>query len=594
MAGKANVLKQLFIQIGLIGAKTAIKDLTKVEKQTDKAGASAKKAVGKTNALSDGLKKAGISADKTSKKFEKFKGAIGGIVKGIKIVLWPLRMLVKGIAKVGSSILRVIEIAAGIQLSNLVSRAAQGIRGFVSSSIGLAEEEETVRETLRQSFRVQGKGGFVDKFLKIISRISREFGTDATKLAKAFQGTVIPIGKLARVAEVVAKFGIIRPDKDSGIIQRQIGQLLSAGSLEETLKDLAPQLRALKEDERISRGLEVLEKQLKNVTVQDNKTKGFVERQLKARTAELKRTFGRPIVKVLGEIFGELLASNTRASLTDTGTAIAKVIRTFWTAIGGSDLEPIFNKVDKFLSGAIRWIGVLSKDIFDFFTGAPSALQQVFFPDMDPKDIGFGDIAGRLGQALSDVVKEATGGFIELDKVAGAIFGFFEATKKFFIDVVKGLVDIKDSIQNFSIFGGGVKTAGAGGSGEKPTEEGKGFWDTVVDFGKGALKNFSDNIGDFGKGGMIPLPEENEANPIDGIRRRLEDFQRRGSKGNKERLDDSLERNFPTDGNPDPNDQGAVNNFNTNIKITTQQPANVVRNQLANQMALIGNQGRLA
>ena len=48
---------------------------------------------------------------------------------------------------------------------------------------------------------------------------------------------------------------------------------------------------------------------------------------------------------------------------------------------------------------------------------------------------------------------------------------------------------------------------------------------------------------------------------------------------------DGLRPNIP--------DQGAVN-FNTNIQIATQQPATTVRNQLANQMALIGNQGRTA
>jgi len=575
LAGKANVLKQLFIQIGLIGAKTAIKDLTNFEKKTDQTGESAQKATTKTNRFSDSLGGLGMAAKNTGSLLKRLGGPImTGLTFGLRGAFSALKMVGRAIKGIGSSLLRVIEIAAGIQLSNLLGRAAQGIRGFATSSFGLAQEEESVRETLKQSFRVQGKGGAVDSFLKTIDRLGSKFGVDIVGLAKAFQGTVIPIKKLARVAEIVAKFGVIRPDKDPGIIARQIGQLLAVGSLEETLKDLAPQLRGLKEEERISKGLAVLEKQLENVTTLGNKTFGFRSQQLKNRFNELKRTFGRPIVKVLGEIFGELLASNTRANLTNTGSAVAQVIRTFWNAIGGGSLAPLINKLDKALSFGIKWFGIASKDIFDFLTGAPSAIQKIFFPGQDPKKLGFADLLS----VIAELIKDATSGWVDLVAIGKGAVAFFDGATAFFSDVLTGLESIRQEIQDFSINPFSTKSS-------KPNET------------KGAFSGFGLNPDEADEMKRFLKGMKSGQNPIDATNDKLLEEQKMKERFNSLPQDDqdlinSSKRSKFAE--PDKADQGAVNNFNTDIKITTQQPANVVRNQLANQMALIGNQGRLA
>jgi len=540
-SNKKNTLKELFIKIGLIGAKEATKDLKKLDKATEESGKEAKKAGKETDKLGDKLVKLGIVSRKTVSDMREFR-KLGPVFKTLNIGIRALKATMRGtlgiISKFTSGLSNIFQIATGISLSNIVGSTIDKIRNISSRALGLAVDEESTRAGLRSTFSLQGNAAFADRFLKSLDKISAKFGIGATELAKAFQGTSVPLEKLTRAAEIVAKFGILRPDVSPATIARQLSIMMSTGNVEETLKNLAPFLLRMSPEERIAKGFESIEKHLTKISMDSNRTFAFRAKMLNARFDELLRTFGRPVRDTLNTIMGRMLGQKGTPTLAALGTAVSRVIATFAQDFFlGKASSGFLNDVNRIGADAIKLGGVLLKDVADFMLGRKSGLQQVFLPDVDPKK-------ATIIQLLKAVLIELI---------------------NFGVDAIKKRLDPSWFRKSGEKVGEGiVKVMGN----NKVLKEAIDFKENIIDPvinapGKAfdTYKNLDNTINDFIKDttGVTPPgytpPEEREGAKIP--------------------------------------DQGAVN-FNTNIQIATQQPATTVRNQLANQMALIGNQGRTA
>ena len=538
MAGsnKKNTLKELFIKIGLIGAKEATKDLKKLDEATEESGKEAKKAGKETDKFGDKLVKLGIVSRKTINGMKEFR-KLGPVFKTLNLGIRALKSTMRGtlgiVRKFTSGLSNIFQIATGISLSNIVGSIFDKIRNLGSKSLGLAVDEESTRAGLRSTFSLQGNAAFADRFLKSLDKISAKFGIGATELAKAFQGTSVPLKKLTRAAEIVAKFGILRPDVSPATIARQLSIMMSTGNVEETLKNLAPFLLRMSPEERIAKGFESIEKHLTKISMDSNRTFAFRAKILNARFDELLRTFGRPVRDTLNVIMGRMLGQKGTPTLAALGDAVSRVIATFAQDFFlGKASSGFLNDLNTIGADAIKLGGVLLKDVIDFMLGRKSGLQQIFLPDETPESA---TVMGLLKSMITELINFA------VDRVKAAFST--EDSKKF----LKGVGhDIRNGatedtfLDNF--FSPSTKT-----------------------------KDVQDDLYPIGGDGLRPsIPDQGAVNSNTNI---------------PEQVAVNSNTNIP--------EQGAVN-FNTNIQISTQQPATTVRNQLANQMALIGNQGRTA
>ena len=540
MAGsnKRNTLKELFIKIGLAGAKEATKDLDKLDKKTEDYTKDAKKAAKQTDTFGDQLVKLGIISKQTltgMREFRKLSPMFKAINLSVKTLTASLRMVRSVVRGVGSRLSNIFQIASGISLANIFDSLATKVRSLGTRALDLAVEEESVRAGLRTTFGLQGNAAFAGRFLKSLEKIAKKFGTGSTELAKAFQGTSIPLKKLTRAAEIVAKFGILRPDVNPATVARQISIMMNTGNVEETLKNLAPFLLKMSPEERMVRGFESIEKHLSKISMDSNKTFAFRSKLLDAKFDELLRTFGRPVRDALNWIMGEMLRREGKdPTLINMGTALARVIATFADSFFlGKSNSSLISKLDKVLGDMIKIGGVIAKDFVDFMIGAESGLRQIFLPDMAP------DKANLLSLILS-MVGEAV---------------------NFFVDkLLKALISPESK--------------------QMVREIGKSFASGVSDVEEGAVGAANWAIG-VANGFM-----EWYQGLDDSINETIKDTTGVTPPGASDRVKEKDSKA------KDP--KGASVNFNTDIKIATSQPASVVRNQLANQLALIGNQGRLS
>ena len=236
------MLKELFIKIGLSGAKDAVKDLGWVNGKLQETAKKAEKTTDKVNDLS-----------KSVSSFTKVVNALTKALKGLawsgiknigKGLLWlvksPFKLAISAAKSFAGSLKRILEISLGFQLSNMFDRLATGARGFLTGSFDLAVQEQDTRQRLRETFKGDESG--INSFLKGIQAIGEKFGADTGALANALASTSVDTKKLLRIATVIAKIQIKRPEVNAQILAGQIQNLLFSGDVDETLKSVAPQL----------------------------------------------------------------------------------------------------------------------------------------------------------------------------------------------------------------------------------------------------------------------------------------------------------------------------------------------------------------
>lgn len=595
-------ISNLFIQLNLWGTKRALRKLFKTEKQLEKTAVAAKKTTKQVGKLSTSLSKLSRSATKAAKSLT--ESLLASVEKVGKSMVWlatkPFKM-VNDSAKGLLSTLKEIGIhAAGSQLSNLISGSISGAKSFLAKGLGLAIEEQDIKFTLRETLGMQGRRDFLPKFLKALDRIQVKYGVDSTRLAKAFQGTQIPVNRLIRVAELVAKIRIQKPNLDPRIVATQLGQMIRRGTIEETIKDFVPtELFTMTQEEVQRRGLGLLEKQMQSIGKEFNRNFSFVMRMFNFNADETKRTFFRPVVRVLTDIL-RLWTDAGTFSLKETGTAVARTIKTafnaFMSLFGDSDTGGLLKTFDKDLAFGIRFTGIMLKDIFDFLTGGKSLLQKILFPGNEKA--GFFDLMKLVAIKILDKVTEFITFLREgkyLDAIGTAIGKAFDAI----VDaILKGMgldsAEVKKSLREFAT----EKIKDTKFSDIK-------FVDSLM---RGTVMNLAnDLINSLGEDTDKAKAKGDEKEKINDIRDRLKKLQDRDDSDArmKARLEEIMEiigrgkspatndpsqkSDVPTDG-----DSGASVIINQDIRITTTQPAVAVRNALAAQSALISNMGRLA
>jgi len=387
LAGKNNPLRELFISIGLVGAKKATKELDKLTKAEEDLAKTVKMSNKDLDKQEEKLDDVGDEAIRTSKKVGKLKRAISGMAIPLKGLLIPLKAMLIPLRAIFGFFTGILRVAGGVLLSQAVSSITSAFGGLLSVGVRDASAEQDAVLELQRGMFLQNKYTLaIDKRLQAVAAaIQRTLGISADEtlsgLGKLFASGVDPRSG-ARLANIAAPFAELG-GKEIGEILEAIGKTQATGALEEVLSVTMPLLRTLTEEQLKSNVLlDTMAKGIENFSGFKDTTLTKAMRTFKASFSEWVKIFGRPVargIKGLLNFFtvrmNEFMKEfKDSAGFGKTGKMIARFLNSVVALFQTSDTPKLIKEMDEILSALVRTLGRVVIDFGRFFKGEESLI----------------------------------------------------------------------------------------------------------------------------------------------------------------------------------------------------------------------------
>ena len=559
---KSNPLREFFIGLSIKGAKESIQDLDKVtrkekelEDQVEKTTTDLNKQNNAFRNMGEGVRrnvpalgrlKASFSGLATSFKSIGSGGGLKGLATGAKLASSAF-MGVLGIAKsIFGYISQTAAVLGGILGAQLINFVGGTSSRILTKSVEDATVEESAIMELRRALFIQGKyTQSLEKTLtRTAARLQDRLGISADDIIGGVSRTFIASGQDPKLANRVAIAATTLSDitgKDIGTFFEEISKTFIMGSAGEILTSVVPALKNLTEEQfKSSMTLDVIEKSIGNFASFTDKSFARLIDVLSVRFSEFIKSFGRPIrdalktiVNTMSFAFADMTArGRTMPQSTDV---LVRLINTFNNLFkNNSGMENYFILLDNVMGKLFKNISLIVVDITKFFA--------------DPKGGNFQSLIGKFLQKAG--YDRSIGGLLEF-----AFVEFLKISMKVFLKALGKVIK--------EIF--------------SPNQEDlKGTkW-----FNPFPAPNF------FGKDGLLqrgipalfrnfPIPWEKAIDLFSGSK------------------DEEEEKEKERKATPNPKSQGSIS-INQDIKISTNQPREVLENSLASSLMQLSNMGRLA
>jgi len=421
LAGKNNPLRELFISIGLLGAKKATKEIDKLTKSEKELGKTVKKSNKDLDKQEDAFEDVGDEAVRAGRKVNRFKRAVSGLALPFKALLIPLKAILIPLKAIFGFFTGILRVAGGVLVAQAVSTVTSAFGSILSIGVRDASAEEDAILELQRGMFLQNKYTKpLDKSLQAVAgAIQRGLGisADATlsALGKLFASGVDPRtgARLAKVAGPFAELG----GQEIGVILEAIGKTQATGALEEVLSVTMPLLRTLTEEQLKSNVLlKTMEKGIVNFSGFKDTTLTKAIRTFQAAFSEWIKIFGRPVARGLKDLltfftkrlnnFMDIFKDTT--GFIKTGKMIGRFLGSIEKLFGTSDTPKLIREIDDILSSIVRTLGRVTIDFGQFFKGEDSLIGRFL------KAAGFEQTLGGLVkfflQALFKLLIEAFAG----------------------------------------------------------------------------------------------------------------------------------------------------------------------------------------
>jgi hypothetical protein len=426
----SNTLKDLFVRIGLTGAKDALKGLNKLDK----------------------------GVEKTTKKFSKFGMVFKKLGKAAKVGLGGAFGVVQSVF---GNFARTLNVTFGIIISQILNAVSRGLALLTGSAVRFAAAEEAAVENLKLALFLRKKytretlKGFSD----IAGKIQRTRGVSADDLllgaATQVQGGM-KLGRVKRTMNIAGLLAALEPKTSATKIMKELQELLNTGVLGRTLKKYFPKLEKISDKTEVAASaLSFMEKDLKRFKIFGQlNTYAANTRRLTEEFGEFLKSAGRPIRDMFSFLSRGLTTFLRGVNIKGIGTTFASVVGSFYRKyIGGTGLAGEFNTPQKMIKNFVkvvsRWIrigGIFLMDVIDFFTGEKSAIAEIFgtkefWPLMKKIGIeifkeGWKIVFASLGELMKEGAKGTGKALIDRD------VKFMLKTLIFFLKAKNGISDI--------------------------------------------------------------------------------------------------------------------------------------------------------
>ena len=557
MADKRDIVKELFIKLGLVGAKEIkaeieriVNSMSKMEESTGEVGDSLESTSEKTKESTNALKKMGDrlknlvgerlqpfgDALKTvGRRFTSFANGVRSaarlVARALNTLFAPIRGLLNLTSGLRGSLGRIFEFAAGNLLAQGINNVASAFKNLATSAVSAAISEEEAVYRLREAlFLTRQYTQQLEKdFTGLAGQLQKSLGIDAdlilTGIARTIAGGV-EAGDIPRVTRQAAYLAEVS-GRDILTILEQIKKALTTGNIEEGITSIVPELKKLtKNADGTLNKLEVLDtidRTLGSIGEFQNTSLAKELQRLGVAFSEFLKTAGRPIAGVLKYFVQKLTPLlnlfASRNILTYLGTGIGRAIATIFNLFP-LDAEQLAAKIQQYstaIGQAIQFLTLAFVDIFKFIFRMPSLLGKYL------QKAGYEQtILGLIKYLIGAIVNSIATAIKESELVSGITKFFLFGNDK----------QPRTPPENFEEFKERVK--------KNPPSK---LFDSLKGFG---MLNFGNDL-----------------------------FQTKSS--------------IPP--------QSAVNNnssiiFNNAINISTQQPVNAIQRQLQSQGMLAANMGR--
>ena len=593
MAG--NSIDELFVTIGLKGAKNATQELFKFEKSLEVSEKQAETLVDVLNKLQGSQKKSRKETTKSWKEVKKSgqeakKSAnhLMTLARSFKFVGKAMKGTFGFLGKFTRGFGDILKIGLGVSLGNAISRIPGMISGAIGSGISVTADEQQARRQATKGLIT----GQVDTpanqamIQKTAVELRTQFSIPLADTFKSF-GKVVSrsnndIKKIQRIISLSAVMkSKVGSKVDFDTLVRQLDLFTRGGELEESLREAAPFLKEFRDSgQDRNKALDLIAREFKFLPKENFQTFNKALERLQVLGGEGVKSFFRPILEVLTKFFNRVSVALLG---TESGTVTGKTPGES-VAAGINSLLPsadrmveIINKVQNFLDGPFsKFIDMVFagiRDIAKLFMGEESAAQKAFGGTTPGETI-----AKMIGEGITSVLVSlvesiGTGG--KLNNLFVTLANIFAAA---FESMLRSLIPAMFLKRRPDIGGTAVFT--------KNQKEIK-MLRSMLNQGDFNLKDFIRGTGVFGGKTIDELKKLLE------LRLEIEKAKWRvpGTPTGTGTDQVPIQR----EGIEPLKKFGSTINMNNDINIVTTQAAEVIRTQLSAQMSMLGGgMGRLA